>query len=80
MQGCKIRSGLRSLQVFKAIGGEQWSSVGELRKCIGNPDSDKPSDILDKEMADQRGDSTVRAQQLYPCLLSVPRLPLASNC
>ena len=52
-------------QVFKKIGGEQWSSIGALRKCIGDPNKDEPSDILDKEMADQRGDSTVR-----PCALT----------
>lgn len=52
----------RHVQVFTDIGGEQWSSLGALRKCIGNPDADQPSDILDKEMIGQRGDAKVRCR------------------
>ena len=46
--------------MFTEVGGEKWSSMGALRSCIGDPDSDKTSDILDAEMASQRGDSQVR--------------------
>ena len=47
------------LQVFTEIGGETWSSMSTLRQCIGDPDSDSPSDIMDAEMAGQRGTSSV---------------------
>ncbi len=38
--------------------------MSALRQCIGDPDSDSPSDIMDAEMAGQRGSSKVRAA---PC-------------
>ena len=51
---------LRLAQIFKEIGGETWSSMSALRQCIGDPDSDAPSDIMDAEMAGQRGSASVR--------------------
>lgn len=55
-------------KVFTDIGGEHWSSLGALRKCIGDPDSDRPSDILDKEMIGQRGDDKTGEVYILPTI------------
>lgn len=73
-------------QIFKEIGGEDWSNMGALRHCMGDIHEDKPSDILDAEMAGQRGDSEVDTQSLpdIPQLhadsaAGLPRRPRGSN-
>ena len=48
------------LQIFKEIGGEEWSNLGALRHCMGDINEDRTSDILDREMVGQRGDEKVR--------------------
>ena len=48
------------MQIFKEIGGEEWSNLGALRHCMGDINENKASDILDKEMVGQRGDEKVR--------------------
>lgn len=55
-------------KVFKDIGGESWSSLAELRSCIGDPDEDKPSAILDKEMVGQRGDDKEGEVYILPTI------------
>ncbi len=59
-------------QIFKEIGGEEWSNMGAVRRCMGDVNEDKPSDILDAEMAGQRGDSKVDTNTRY--LPYVPEL------
>jgi hypothetical protein len=55
-------------KIFKEIGGEDWSNMGALRRCIGDIDEDKPSDILDREMAGQRGDSDEGEVYILPTI------------
>jgi hypothetical protein len=55
----------QNLQIFKEIGGEEWSNLGALRHCMGDINEDKASDILDKEMVGQRGDEKVRLSSVF---------------
>ena len=66
-------------QVFKEIGGEEWSSMSSLRQCIGDPDSNSPSDIMDAEMAGQRGSASVRDQRCSRWRSQMPQLLQAKS-
>lgn len=44
------------LQVFNELHGSDWSSLQALRDCIGDIQADRTNDIMEAEMASQRGD------------------------
>ena len=44
------------LQVFNELHGSDWSSLQALRDCIGDIQADMTNDIMEAEMASQRGD------------------------
>lgn len=43
------------LQVFNELHGSDWSSLHALRECIGDIQEDRTNDIMEAEMASQRG-------------------------
>jgi len=53
------------LQVFNELEGNTWSSLAQLRSCIGDVDGDADNALMEAEMKRQRGNTEtgeVRAQ------------------
>jgi len=42
-------------KVFADVGGREWSSLDELRSCVGDVHKDESNAMLESEMARQRG-------------------------
>ena len=54
------------MQVFNELEGNTWSSLAQLRSCIGDVDGDADNVLMEAEMKRQRGNTEtgeVRAQQ-----------------
>ena len=49
---------LRDLtQVFNELQGNTWSSLAQLRSCIGDVDGDADNTLMEEEMRRQRGNT-----------------------
>lgn len=60
------------LQVFNELNTDNWSTVEELRSCIGDINADQKNDIMEAEMESQRGSQDVgevRASRLSHLIL-----------
>ena len=46
-----------ALQVFNELQGNTWSSLAQLRSCIGDVDGDADNVLMEDEMRRQRGNT-----------------------
>lgn len=55
-------------QVFNEINADGWSSIEELRRCIGNPEDDTKHTIMEQQLVSQAGDETEGEVFILPTL------------
>lgn len=55
-------------EVFNEINVDGWTTLDELRRCIGNPDDDTTHAIMEKQLISQAGDDSEGEVFILPTL------------
>ena len=78
--GVRPLSIVPALQVFNELQGNTWSSLAQLRSCIGDVDGDADNVLMEDEMRRQRGNTeTGEVWKLRPASCYCCRLPMTCS-